>query len=118
MRTNGAAATAPYHSETMKEINSEWRSQNTAPKDRKILAFFEDFGWYPAAWSEDDQAWKVAKCKGRPGVKVEEPEWHEVTFRDDELCWWREWPSNTAPTREREADESADGKPDGQEENS
>jgi len=71
-----------------------WLKSNTAPRDRTILAFFEDFGWYPSAWSEDDQVWKTAKCVGRKGVKTEEPEWHEITFRDDEMCWWRAWPSN------------------------
>lgn len=71
-----------------------WNPANTAPRDKTILAFFEDFGWYPAAWSADDAVWKSAKCVGRKGVRQEEPEWHEITFTDDELCWWRPWPSN------------------------
>jgi len=65
-----------------------------APRDRKILGFFEDFGWYPAAWSADDSIWKAAKCVGLQGVRGEEPEWNEVSFNDADLCWWREWPSN------------------------
>lgn len=83
------------HSELFMKENPIVHPPHTAPDDRKILGFFEDFGWYPAAWSEDDSVWKAAKCKGIKGSKVEEPEWHETTFQEEELCWWREWPSNS-----------------------
>ena len=72
----------------------DWMPSETAPRDRKIMGFFEDFGWYPAAWSADDSVWKASKCVGRQGVRTEEPEWHEIAFRDYDLCYWREWPSD------------------------
>lgn len=66
----------------------------TAPRDRKILGFFEDIGWYPACWSEANQAWNITYCAGVPETSPQEPEWIERMIRADDLCWWREWPSN------------------------
>ena len=73
---------------------ADYMLPESAPRDRKIMGFFEDIGWNPACWSEVNQMWNIAYCAGVPETNPEEPKWIERMVYADDLCWWREWPSN------------------------
>jgi len=85
-----------------KTHDADWIPALFAPKDRKIMGFFEDIGWYPACWSEDKQMWCISYCTGVPDTNPEEPRWIQRLIYADDLCWWREWPNQTHPRHSEE----------------
>jgi len=87
-----------------KTHDADWIPALFAPKDRKIMGFFEDIGWYPACWSEDKQMWCISYCAGVPDTNPEEPRWIQRLIYADYICWWREWPNQTHPRHSEEND--------------
>jgi len=85
-----------------KTHDADWIPALFAPKDRKIMGFFEDIGWYPACWSEDKQMWCISYCAGVPDTNPEEPRWIQRLIYADYICWWREWPNQTHPRHSEE----------------
>jgi hypothetical protein len=80
-----------------KTYDADWIPAEFAPKDHKIMGFFEDIGWYPACWSAEKEMWKISYCAGAPDTNPEEPRWIERMVYEADLCWWRKWPNQTWP---------------------
>lgn len=69
---------------------AEWRSPETAPKDRVILA---DFGWpwaVVARWSVYANEWVVAAIQANMCDGLDDPSW--ITESEGELLGWIEMP--------------------------
>lgn len=88
------------------DLFGSWNPPETATHGCKILGFFEDIGWYPCAWSDMEECWKVSYCHatmpfldcGDPELaKHDEPEWRQHNYPHSDLCWWMPFPPSSHP---------------------